>query len=59
MLDLDQMTEQELLAELYCLADACERLDREIARATHRRQFSKDSHGGVWLLRTSGIWWPR
>jgi hypothetical protein len=42
------MTEQELHAELYRLAGACERLDREIVRATQRRQFSKDSHDGIW-----------
>jgi hypothetical protein len=47
MLGLDQMTEQELLAELYRLAEACERLNREIAHAAQRRQFSKDSHDGI------------
>ncbi len=48
MLGLDQMTEQELLAGLYRLADACERFNREIALAAKRRQFSKDPIEGVW-----------
>jgi len=48
MLGLDQMTEQELLAEHYRLADACERLNREIALAAKRRQFSKDSDNPIW-----------
>lgn len=40
---LDQMNEQELIAELHRVADACERLDQEVARATNRQQFSTNS----------------
>jgi predicted nucleic acid-binding Zn-ribbon protein len=43
MLSLDQMSEKELLAELHRIADACERLDHEVARATNRQQFGTNS----------------
>jgi hypothetical protein len=36
------MDEQELIAELHRLAHECERLNREIAHATHRQRFSSD-----------------
>jgi hypothetical protein len=37
------MSEPELLAEFPRVADACERLDREVARATDRQGFNKDA----------------
>ena len=41
---LDQMSEQELLAELYRVADACERLDQEVTRTAQRQRFCKEAH---------------
>ena len=40
---LNQMSEHELIAELHRLADACERLNREFARAAQRQRFSIDA----------------
>jgi hypothetical protein len=43
MPSLDQMSEPELLAELGRVADTCERLDQEVARAIDRQRFSRDA----------------
>lgn len=43
MPNLDQMNEQELVGELHSLASACERLNYEIACATQRQRFTRDS----------------
>lgn len=43
MVDLDQMSEPELIAELHRVAVACERLSREVAHSTQRQRFSKDA----------------
>ncbi|PVE21168.1 hypothetical protein DC522_28155 [Microvirga sp. KLBC 81] len=40
---LDQMSEPELIAELRRVADACERLNRDVARAAQRQRFSTNS----------------
>jgi hypothetical protein len=39
---LDQMSERELLAELYRLAAECERLDFKVANVTQQQRFCKD-----------------
>jgi hypothetical protein len=39
---LDQMNEQELIAELHRLAAECERLDFKVANVTQQRWFCKD-----------------
>ena len=41
---LVQMSEQELLAELHRVADACERLDHEVTWAAQRQRFCKEAH---------------
>ena len=56
---LNQMSEQELIAELHCLADACERLNQEVARAAQRQRFSNDAQAIAWPLTTRGGCWPR
>ena len=43
MVGLDQMSELELIAELRQVADACERLNQEVTRATERQRFSRDA----------------
>jgi hypothetical protein len=42
---LDQMNEQELIAELQRLAAECDKMDREINCAIQRRQFCRDRCG--------------
>ena len=42
MPSLDQMNEQELMAELHRVAAECERLNRELAHAALRQRFGKD-----------------
>jgi hypothetical protein len=56
---LNRMSEHELIAELHRLADACERLNRDVARAAQRQRFSNDAqaltlaaHDGQTLLAT-------
>jgi len=44
MPSLDQMTEQELIAELRRLAVECEQLDLKLARVTQQQRFCKDCH---------------
>ena len=42
MPSLDQMNEQELMAELHRLAAECERLNRELAHTALQQRFGKD-----------------
>jgi hypothetical protein len=41
---LDQMSEQDLIAELHRVADACERLDQEVTRAAQWQRFCNGAH---------------
>ena len=43
MVGLDQMSEPELIAELRRIADACEKLNQEVAQAAQRQRFSRDA----------------
>jgi hypothetical protein len=43
MVGLDQMSEQELIAELRRVAAVCESLNQEVAHAAHRRRFSREA----------------
>jgi hypothetical protein len=52
---LDQMSEQELLAELHRVADACERLDQEVTRAAQRQRFCKEAHEATRAVRKGQI----
>jgi hypothetical protein len=42
MPSLDQMNEQELMAELHRLAAECERINRELAHAALQQRFGRD-----------------
>jgi hypothetical protein len=55
MPSLDQMNEQELIAELHRLAADCERLNFNLARATQRQRFCQDGHDAAGATRDEQV----